>query len=245
MNSHANAEYAYSNWTSLYKIGSLAALTMVAITLTQFVAFAVEPPPLAGHAVDWFALFQKSTLLGLLGFEFLLVIYALLSVLVSVSLFVALRPASQSITALFLVLSIIGAIAFVMARPALEMLSLSNQYLVATTEAQRATILATGEVMVAIFHGTAFQVSYILGSITGLLIATAMLRSSVFSTTIAYLRIASSVFDFALYIPGIGLFLSLLSVVFLLIFNILIARRLFQLGSGIERKSPMTIVENG
>jgi large-conductance mechanosensitive channel len=111
------------------------------------------------------------------------------------------------------------------------MLSLSSQYSAATTDAQRAAILGAGEAMVAIFHGTAFQVSYILGSIAGFLIAAAMLRSNVFSRTTAYLRIGSSVFDFGIFIPGIGLFISLLSVVFLLVFNIMVARKFFQLGS--------------
>src|SRR5512140_466372 len=114
----ANAKSTDSNWNSLYKIGSAAALIMVAITLAQFVVFVVAPPPLEGSATDWFALFQKSAFFGLLGFESLLVIYALLSVLVSVALFAALRPASQSLTALFLILSVIGAMSFVVARPA-------------------------------------------------------------------------------------------------------------------------------
>ena len=117
------------------------------------------------------------------------------------------------------------------ARPALEMLSLSNQFTAATTEAQRAAILAAGEVMVALFHGTAFQVSYFLGSIGGLLIAIAMLRSNSFSKFTAYLRIGSSVFDFGLLIPGIGLYISLLSVVFLLVFNVMVALRFFKLGA--------------
>jgi hypothetical protein len=230
INALANAKSTDSNWNSLHKISSAAALIMVAITLAQFVVFVVAPPPLEGTATDWFALFQKSAFLGLLGFESLLVIYALLSVLVSVALFTVLKSASQSLTTLFLVLSVIGGIAFVVARPALEMLSLSNQYSAATTDAQRATIVAAGEVMVALFHGTAFQVSYILGSITGFLIAAAMLQSGLFSKTTAYLRIGSSVFDFGIFIPGIGLFISLLSVVFLLVFNIMVARRLLQLG---------------
>lgn len=230
-NPNAYAKPTDLGWNSLYKVGAAAALIMVAITLNQFVVFFVAPPPLDGGAADWFAMFQKSAIFGLLGFEALLVIYALLSVLVSAALFAALRPASQSLSALFLILSVIGAMAFVVARPALEMLSLSNQYSAATTDVQRAAILAAGEGMVAIFHGTAFQVSYILGSITGFLIAIVMLRSRIFSKTTAYLRMGSSLFDFGLFIPGIGLYISLLSVVFLLVFNILVARRLFQLGS--------------
>jgi len=230
MNSFAGAQSPGSHWNGLYKTGGAAALLMVAITLVQFVSFAVAPPPLEGGAADWFAFFQRSPYLGLLGFEASLVTYALLSALVAIALFAALRPASQSLAALFLVLSIIGSMAFVAARPALEMLSLSRQYAAATTEAQRAVLLAAGEAMLAIFHGTSFQVSYLLGSITGFLIGAAMLRSNVFSRATAYLRIGSSVFDFGIYIPGIGLYISLLSVLFLLTFNILVARRLLQLG---------------
>jgi hypothetical protein len=231
----AELESIDRRWSGVYKAGGAAALMLVAITLAEFVTFILVQPPVDGSAGDWFALFQKSALLGLLGFESLLVIYALLSVLVSVALFAALRPASPSLSAIFLVLSVIGSMAFVMARPALEMLYLSNQHAAATTEAQRAALLAAGEAMVAVFHGTAFQVSYILGSITGLLIAAAMLRSDVFSRATAYLRIGSSVLDFGIYIPGIGLFISLFSVLFLLAFNLLVGRRLLQLGSSASK----------
>ena len=231
MNPFSGAQSGSSSWRGLYKSGGAAALVMVAITLTQFVSFVVAPPPLEGGAADWFAFFQRSPFLGLLGFEASLIIYALLSALVSLALFAALRPASQSLAALFLLLSIIGSMAFVAARPALEMLSLSRQYAAATTDAHRAVLLAAGEAMVAIFHGTSFQVSYLLGSITGFLIGAAMLRSDVFSRATAYLRIGSSVFDFGIFIPGIGLYISLFSVLFLLAFNILVARRLLQLGN--------------
>lgn len=229
--SPTNPKFSDPDWKDLYRIGGVAAVVMVLITLAQFVVFVAAPPPLEGGAADWFALFHQNPTAGLLGFESLLVIYALLSVLVSAALFAALRPASPTLTLLFLLLSAIGAMAFVLARPALEMLTLSNQYSAASTDVQRAALLAAGEAMVAIFHGTAFQVSYILGSLTGLVIAAVMLRSGVFGKTAAYLRIGSSLFDFGLFIPGIGLYISLLSVFFLLAFNILVARKLFQLGA--------------
>ena len=67
-------------------------------------------------------------------------------------------------------------------------------------------------------------------AVAGLLIAVVMLRSRTFSKTTAYLRLASSVLDFGLFVPGIGLVISLGSVVCLLLFNLLVARRLWQLG---------------
>jgi hypothetical protein len=217
-------------WKSLYLASGVAALVLVALTLGQFVSYTVAPPPLEGTAAEWFALFQRSAVWGLLAVEALLIVYAVLSVLVSLALCAALWRVSPSLTAPFLLLSLMSGLTFIAARPALEMLALSGQYAAATTDAQRAAFLAAGEGLVATFHGTAFEVSYLLGSVAGLLIAVVMLRSRTFSKTTAYLRLASSVLDFGLVVPGIGLVISLGSVVCLLLFNLLVARRLWQLG---------------
>jgi hypothetical protein len=56
-----------------------------------------------------------------------------------------------------------------------------------------------------------------------------MLQANIFSKATAYVRIASSICDFGLFLPVIGMFISILSVLFLAIWNIMIARRLFQL----------------
>jgi hypothetical protein len=56
-----------------------------------------------------------------------------------------------------------------------------------------------------------------------------MLKSRIFSRATAYVRIGSSVFDFGLYVPVIGIYLSIFSVLFLFAWNIMVARRLFQL----------------
>ena len=58
-----------------------------------------------------------------------------------------------------------------------------------------------------------------------------MLRSSTFSKGTAYLRLASSILDFGLFVPVIGLYVSLASVACLVVFNALVARRLLQLGT--------------
>ncbi len=219
-----------SGWNSLYKIGSLCSWIMVIIILSQFVVFVAAPPPLEGTAADWFALFQQNKFKGLLAFELLMVIYTILSVPLALALFVTLRKVDPSLTAIYMALTLIGVVSFIVARPAFEMLFLSGQYAAAAADAQRSAFLAAGETLVAMFHGTTFQVSYFLGSIGGLLISVVMLKSHLFSRSTAYFRIASSLLDFGLFIPAIGLFVSLFSVVCLLIWNILVARRLWQLG---------------
>jgi hypothetical protein len=60
-----------------------------------------------------------------------------------------------------------------------------------------------------------------------------MLRSSIFGRVTAYVGILAAILNWGLYVPGIGVFLSILGVFpFFAIWNILIARRLFQLGRG-------------
>lgn len=221
---------------SLYRLGGVAIIVMLAIIIIQFIAFMSAPPPYDGTAIDWFNLFQKNRLMGLIDFEFLMVIYTVISIAVSLALYMILRHVNQSLTALYLVLSAIGVVAFIMARPALEMLYLSDGYAAAATEAQRAMFMAAGEAKLATFHGTAFHISYLLGSLTGLIISLVMLKTTIFSKATAYVRIASSVCDLGLYIPTIGIFISIFSVLFLFIWNILIARRLFQLAKATPKE---------
>jgi hypothetical protein len=72
------------------------------------------------------------------------------------------------------------------------MLSLSNQYAAATTDAQRTTLLAAGQAVLAntsqrIVGG--FNVGWFLVSVAGLIVSSVMLQSSSFSRTTAYVGI--------------------------------------------------------
>jgi hypothetical protein len=116
------------------------------------------------------------------------------------------------------------------------MLSLSSQYAAAATDAQRSLLVASGQAMLAIYQGTAFDVSYVLLAVAPLIISVVMLRSHSFGKVTAYVGIVANVLAGGLFVPAIGVFLSLVSVVGLLIWYILIARRLYQLGQGVSKK---------
>jgi hypothetical protein len=224
-----NIDATDSQWSWLFKIGGAAAFIMVLLILIQIIVFLTAAPPFEGSAVDWFNLFERNKLLGLVAFEFLMVVFVVLSIPMSLALYIAVHNDHPSLAAIYLAFSLVGTVAFIAARPAFEMLAISQQYTAATSEAQRTVLLAAGESMLAIFKGTAFQVSYYLGSLNGLVISAILLRSKHFSKATAYVRIASSVLDFGILVPTIGIFISVFSVVFLMIWNLLIARRLFQL----------------
>lgn len=226
----SDAETADPRWSWLYRIGGAAALFAVAIIPIQLAVFVVWGQPDA--ALGWFTLFEENTLAGLLAFEFLFVVNAVLGISTTLALYVALRRVNESLMAIALALGLVEAVALIVARPALEMFYLSEQYAAATTDAQRATFLAAGEAMLAAFNGTAFHVSYNIFSIYLLIVPLVMLRSNIFGRVTAYAGILAAILNWGLYVPEIGLFLSILSVIpFLVIWNALVARRLFQLGS--------------
>jgi len=60
-----------------------------------------------------------------------------------------------------------------------------------------------------------------------------MLQRKIFSKATAYMGILANVLALGLYVPKIGIYILLFSVVFLLVWYILITPRLFQLGRGI------------
>jgi hypothetical protein len=216
------------DWNRLYRFGGLASLLMVAVVPIQIAVFALQPPP--ETAAGWFELFRKNALLGLLSFEFLFLLYGILSVPRSLALYFAVRKTDPMLSVVFLAVSMLSTVAVFTARPAFEMLHLSGQYASASTEVRRAAFLAAGEAMIAVWHGTAYWVCYFLGSINGLILAIVMWKGRLFGRAIPALRTVSSVLDFTLFIPVVGLFLSIGSALALMVFDILVGRRLLQLG---------------
>jgi hypothetical protein len=63
-----------------------------------------------------------------------------------------------------------------------------------------------------------------------------MLRSDVFGRVAAYALILGDAIGLGLYVPTMGIFLSVISVPVLWIWYVLIARRLIQLESGVSRE---------
>jgi hypothetical protein len=230
--SHAETA-ADPRWSWLYKIGGAAALFSVVIIPTQLIIFIVWGQP--ETAIGWFNLFQDNKLAGLLAFELLFVVNAVVGIATTLALYVALRRVNESLMAIATVLALVETVAFIVARPALEMLYLSNQYAAATTDAQSTMILAAGEAMLATFHGTAFHVGINLFSLYYLIVPLVMLQSNIFGRVTAYAGIVAAILNWGLYVPGgIGVFLFTLSVIlFLAIWFVLVGRRLFLLGRSV------------
>ena len=229
----ARAEAADSDWKSLYKIGGVAALLSVVFLPIQIAVCLMSPPP--DTVIGWFRLFQDNRLVGLLDLDLLLLVDQVLAILVFLALYVALRRVNESFMAIAIAFGLVSAVLFIASNPAFAMLSLSDQYAAAGTEAQRTMFLTAGQAVLVTWQGSAFQASYLLGSLAPIIISAVMLqdRSRVFGKSTAYLGILANVIALGLFVPKVGVYISIFSVVFLWIWYILLARRLFQLGHGV------------
>jgi len=223
-----------SAWKPLYKVGGAAALILLGLIPIQIIIFIAHPPP--STVIGYFTLFQNNWLLGLLNLDLLYMLTMVLTVLIYLALYAALRRASPSFMAIALTLGLVGIAVYFASNTAFEMLSLSSQYAAATTDAQRSTFQAAGQAMLALYQGTAFDVSYVLGGVTSLIIAVVMLRSNIFSKGTAYVGLLMSVMMVVPPTLGtIGLVFALISLFPLAIWFILIARRFFMLAQSVSK----------
>ena len=239
-------------WNRLYKVGGVAAwiavllfrrwlgeefLLLRAIGIIRF-----GPRAIPSSVIDWFTLLHTNRLVGLtLLNAFDMVNYVLVG-LIFLGLYAALRQANRSYMTIATALAFVGIAVYLASNQAFSMLSLSDQYAAATTDAQRSMLLAAGQAMLAIHDPNVLgpgAMGFLLVTVAGLIISAVMLRSGVFGKITAYTGILANAFGLGypigvaiaprtVVIPMVATALSA-SACFLVIWYIGIARRLLQL----------------
>jgi hypothetical protein len=227
-------------WIGLYRSGGIAALLIAVLLLGEIVVYAVFPRP--ETALEHFQLFQRNWLAGLLTLDLLGMISYLLFIPMILALYVALRRTSEAPMAVGTALFFVGIADFFATNTAFPVLALSDHYAAATTDAERAIILAAGEAMFALFNENAFLVSYLIVSAAWAMIAAVMLRSSLFGRATAYAGILAGATGIiavllehiseALVPVAIGFYFA--AIVFLLGWVVLTGRRLYRLAPPVE-----------
>lgn len=217
-------------WKLLYRIGAVAALTSVAFIAIAAIVLTFSQPPTT--VTGWFALYHENWLLGLLAADLLMLASYILIGLITFALYGALRRVNQPFMALATIFTFVGMAAYFASNPAFAMLSLSNQYDAATTDAERTALLGAGQALIANWTGTAFDVAYFLGGVTVIIIAVIMLQSSVFSKATAYTGLLLGVLTLVPASAGmLGVVFSLVALIPTVVWYILLAWRFFQLGN--------------
>ncbi len=214
-------------WNGLYRTAIAAIVAMLAIMLAQMVVFILWPPP--ETVEDFFALFQRSELLGLLSMDLLYLANNTVLILIYLALYAALHRTAESAALIALVFGLVGVAAYFASNTGLEMLAVSRQYAAATSEAQRSGLLGAGQALLATYGGTAFDVYYVLSGICLLIFAVVMLRSTVFSRATGWWGLAAGVLMAVPSTAGTpGMIFALASLLPWAVFIVLVLRRLRQ-----------------
>jgi len=116
-----------------------------------------------------------------------------------------------------------------------SMITLSDQYAAATTEAEQSQILLIGDAVGAQLLATPRTAGFLFMSIAALIISVVMLRSQLFNKVTAVVGILSSIFVIALNIsvviaPTVTDPLLGISMLLWILWLLLVASRLLQLG---------------
>lgn len=223
-----------ATWTPLYRLAGIAALAMLGLMIAQMVMFAISPPPsfLPTHdaALAWFALFESRPVVALVHLDALFLVDYVLVILLYLALAAALRR-HRPVTALVsVVLACVSAAVYLASNPAFTMMSLAAEYRASSGVAPHAELLAAAQSALAVYHGSPFDVAYVLSAIAGLLMCSAMLRSEVFSTTTAYVGLVTYGMNLVPATAGnLGLVLSVVSLMPLAVWLVLVASRLLRM----------------
>ena len=232
----------HPKWTGIYKIGGVAALSAVLVALLEIViTFLPGGNVIQETVLDWFNLLQENWFMGLRNLGLLNIILNILAIPAYFALYAAHRQDKNQPSAAFaMIISFIGIGVFLATNRALPMLALSNQYTVASTDAQRAALEAGGQSMLSVgeSHTPGTFLGFFLLEVAGVVISIVMLRSKVFSNFTAYAGIFGFgillIFEFfSSFVSGLSMVTILLAMfggLLSMVWYILIARRLFQLG---------------
>lgn len=219
-------------WAPLYHIGAIAAVAVVALMVVHTVVFLRWPPPgytpTAENTRAWFALFDSSPLLALVNLDLLMLVDFVCVVLTFVALCVVLWRTHRVSALLGGLLVVMSAAVYLASNPAFTMQALARGH--AASAADRELYVAAGQATLALYHGTPFDVGYVLSAIAGIIVSVALLRSRELGAATATLGLVMFVMNLVPPTVGtIGVVLSMASLPLLAIWLLLVSRRLWAL----------------
>lgn len=254
-------QYGDAGWRRFYLVGAAAAF-IAAVVFRRYcsaelslldgfglISIAAEGTP--SGAADWFAVLESQPVIGLILLDLLdIVNYALIG-LIYLALYGALRRVNEAAVTFALAAGLVGIAVYFASNQAFAMLALSRQHAAAASAAEQAVFVAAGEALLAMNHpgapypGAGFALALFLVTIAGLVFAGLMWRTEAFGR-------AAAISGILAHVTMLGLFLALavapawaalppsVSALFLLAWYLLIAWKLFRLGTPVPEPEPAT-----
>jgi hypothetical protein len=192
-------------WTTLYKIGGIFSILTVITIVLSIISFFIWPL----FPKDILQVIQINQLVGIISLDVLYLIAVLFTLPLVLVLYISLKQVSQSFSLIAIVLGVLGIVLIIPARPILEMLSLSDLYNSAATNAERLVYLSLSNTLIEQFKGTCYYLHLLFGNISFLTSSILMLKSNRYAKSIGILGIITNSLAFGMFLPKIGPFIGL------------------------------------
>jgi hypothetical protein len=241
--SESNIKTADDGWRGLYRVGGIAPLVTLVFYLSEAILIPWDSYPQT--AEEWFRLFGESKLLGLFYLNALDIVSVTLLALLFLALYVALRRDGQSSMAIAAVLAFVGIAAFVATRTAMvsATLSLNDRYAAAMTSVERSQAATALLALNSIGQATSQTFGFLLTAVAVTIASFVMLRGKTFGKATAYAGIMAGVLTLAgdisaILLPALANLLLFIGMPVWVVWWIMIARGLLQLGGVAARGRP-------
>ena len=222
-----------AQWKWLYRVAGTCALLSAALIFVAGWVFMNWPPPgfqpSAANVGQWFAFFQSHHLAALFDLDLVMVADNVLVIPLFLALYVVLRRTSPAWTTLGVALALVGCAGYFAINPAFSLLSLSRQYAAATTDAERAAVLAAGQTILAIYQGTGFDLYILVVSAAGVILGGVMTRSE-FGKLARMAQIPANASNPGMFLPSVGLYIGFIALLPLIIWYVRVGWVLLRLG---------------
>jgi hypothetical protein len=226
-------------WTPLHKTGAIAAL-LAAILFRRNIGAEVSLfTGVAGiptHAAEWFSLLQTKPFVGMSFLAVFDLCNYFLEGLVFLGLAAALWQTGRSRVAMALASGLVGIAVSFATNISLSIMSLSQQYAAAATEAQKSALLAAGQALLAFnspmtnFPGAGTYLTWLLVALAGLTFSSLLLRSNRVPALVGLLAAGCDLafcLTFAFW-PTLQVILMSLGGAFWMIWHLLVGRMLWK-----------------
>lgn len=208
---------------TLFRAGIIATTFMLIMIPVQIAFFIIWPHPT--NIEDWFTLFNDNWIIGLISYDFLYLLSMIASIFLYLALFFALYENQKAISLFAITIGLVGLTIYFPTNTSIEMLSISRQYLNATSDFDKNIFIASGQTLYSIWKGTAYAVYYVLNGIALILFFMAMIKNNKFKKSTAYIGLSAGILMTVPATAGIiGMTLALLSLLPWSVFSILVIK---------------------
>jgi hypothetical protein len=199
---------------NIFKLGSIAAiLSMISIAFA-IVAYYIWPYKGNTTSIEAILSVLSTDRIGaLISLDVSMLIIFPITILTFLAIYYVLKRVDEPIAFFALLLNFTAFVLVIVCRPLVELVTLSNQFALATDAIEKAKILSAGEVLRIQLDGTAWAIQTAFFMIAGLINNILMLRSAYFKKKTAWTGIVISAIGLPFFIPEIGLFFLFLNTI--------------------------------